>query len=195
MPSSSSSLSSSHAYSRLRTADSTKREDVNVLTVNSTDIDPVSLVIPRLPNETDEEYAARKVSRRRESLIHSATWVILACIIIYYSQLYTVIIEDTRIHWFPLYVAILSSCIIGAILIYLSYIVPRQLKVSFIVDYESAAPRSIYSLIVLGTINYFCSIIALWPVYDFSAILIVSIVGLAIIMTPNLFPSSTKQKY
>lgn len=185
-------MSASHAYSRVRTSEPGESES-NPLTVNAKDVDPVSVIIPRLPNETDEEYAARKLSRRRESLMHSAGWVIFACIIIYYSQLVTVILEDTRVRWIPLYLTIFSSSVIGCILIYLSYIVPRQLRVSFIVDYETAAPRSIYSLIGLGTINYFSTIIALWPVYEFSSILIVSVIGLAVIMTPNLFPATSKR--
>jgi hypothetical protein len=186
----------SYAYSRLRNTETSLDSSSNPLTVNSKQTDRASKLIPRLPNENDEEYAKRKIARKRESHLHTIGWIIFACITIYYTQLITVIQEDVRIRLIPLYITAFSSSIICMILIYISFILPRQIKVSNMldVDFQDVAPTSIYSLIACGTINYFCSIIGLWPVYEFSSILIVTIIGIALIMTPNIFPSFSKQK-
>eukprot|EP01083_Nonionella_stella_P074929 203412_1 len=134
------------------------------------------------------KHAAQKAASRISSLLHSSAWMCGAIFIWVYSKLWEVITTDVRVNrfWFSLGTGCLGFVLgaIGYMAFYLPFV--SGVKTN---DFFRYCPNVVKTTCFAMVVMWFSFVFALWTIYGFVSILIVSVTGMAAILSSNFIPS------
>jgi len=131
-------------------------------------------------------------AQRANSILQSLGWLGAAAFIIYYSSMWRVITTDSRVNSFFLQVGFVSMAAQALIFLYATVFLP--FRVGRVDDYMVSCPRAVYASIANGLLIWIAFVIALWPIWGFFTPVMLTIIGFAAILSPNLVPSFGKAK-
>lgn len=118
------------------------------------------------------------------NIVHSAIWMIGAIAIVFHNDLIMSVYYDTRFHNIGCILTLIAGLIAAISLVVLVFQInvnPRSLD-------EEKFSSIVYVIIASGLATYISACIMLWPVYHVWSIPVVSVIGMAILLCPNLVP-------
>ena len=148
---------------------------------------PTSTSSSSLPDADNDKYAKdQRSSSRINGLLHSLGWLTAAALLTYYSGLIPALLHDGRIHYLALYVGCAAFGVSLSAFLYLAYVVPRRSPGSG--DLYALSPTSVHVSLLGGLLGYGCCCVALWPVYGYLAPVMLFVLGMAAVLSPNCLP-------
>lgn len=113
--------------------------------------------------------------------------ILLSAGIIYYSNVFKVILTDQRVNAICLYISIFGYSALILIICYLSFYLPRQGVEPD--QWSTYCPNVIPTASAIGCLSMLFLIIAIWPIYGFTSILLIFTIKLGLIFTVHFAPS------
>ena len=129
----------------------------------------------------------RKWATKASTMAHSAFWLLLATFVCYHSDLIQVLQYDPRLDRVALTFAVLGLSVFWGAVLYMAVWIPLTVPVP-IADLEKWCPRVVHSAAIAGGVAIVAGTKALWPVWGWVTLPMVSIITLATLFTPNLLP-------
>ncbi|CAG9328176.1 unnamed protein product [Blepharisma stoltei] len=117
--------------------------------------------------------------------LHAAAWIVLAVVVLYYSNFFLVIWESTKVNQLFFSLTMMTFGIMTAMTLYVSFILPSH------EDIEVTAPRLIPLASAIGGFCYLCAHIAFWPIWGWYTPFILFSLMLGYIMLGTFMPKNS----
>lgn len=146
--------------------------------------------VPQNDGDSDESKIlknerAKRIERITEK-VHSAFWVGLSIIILYYTNIINQAFHDERVQGIALTLAIICFTINICLVIYSTIWLPLVVKIR--VPTEIYAPKIIPLSAALGVSTIILFMYAFWPIYGFLTPLLIMILTLGLLFSTHFIP-------
>eukprot|EP00823_Brevimastigomonas_motovehiculus_P009082 TRINITY_DN8763_c0_g1_i1.p1 TRINITY_DN8763_c0_g1~~TRINITY_DN8763_c0_g1_i1.p1 ORF type:complete len:175 (+),score=29.00 TRINITY_DN8763_c0_g1_i1:112-636(+) len=144
---------------------------------------------PDFTGDSNSSSTTRKaVVDKVNAYIQSICWIAAAVFVVYYADIWRVIKTDSRVNRIFFNGGIFCLTEMLGIFVYAMLWIPFVDKQK-VVDYQIYCPRAVYAFLIGSLASFLCFLIALWPVWRFVTIIILTVLYMASVFIPNFFPS------
>eukprot|EP00457_Paulinella_chromatophora_P022573 gb/GEZN01025541.1/.p1 GENE.gb/GEZN01025541.1/~~gb/GEZN01025541.1/.p1 ORF type:complete len:163 (+),score=10.03 gb/GEZN01025541.1/:26-514(+) len=133
--------------------------------------------------------ARKELMDKTNRYIHALGWVGAAIFVVVYSNIWEILLQDSRVIRKVLYLGAFSGGTVFSIIIYLTISERCRTGMKLTDDLNKTHPRHIQVAAASSVLCWFCFVIACWPVWKFMTPVIMTVISMGLILSTNFLPN------